>query len=219
MINLLVKFGAEDHMRQMQKEGLLYCKSVLDFAKMENDSARGDKYENTVQLKVLIEKEIWLKPNHDKDADWKRLDITHGQQRLSDNEFEGNLFCMSCFPILPELDKSEINISDRFLKEFGNHYLLILNQPEFFRRLDMAFRKMGVSYQREIIKYSDLKNFSGNKSIFVKDNLFSCQSEYRIFIKTDKTELQVFKIGSIEDITHLGKLSESTAFEVKKAPN
>lgn len=42
MVSLLLKFGAESHMKQLQKDGLLYCKSVMEFAKMENDTARGD---------------------------------------------------------------------------------------------------------------------------------------------------------------------------------
>ena len=72
---LLIKFGNEEHLRMLQTEGLLYCKSVLEFAKMENDHARGDKFESIIQLELLNDKEIWLKPQNNANEKWKKINI------------------------------------------------------------------------------------------------------------------------------------------------
>lgn len=213
---LLIKFGNEEHLRMLQTEGLLYCKSVLEFAKMENDHARGDKFESIIQLELLNDKEIWLKPQNNANEKWKKININYGQAQISKNEYEGNLFCMSYFPIDENSDKTELSINNRFLSEFGTHYLLILNQPEFFNRVDNVLRKDKIEYARGCVEYLDLKNFTGLKSIFQKDNYFLWQSEYRIYMQTGKKELQTYNIGNIEDISHLGKLTELTSFHIRK---
>ena len=216
MSRLLIKVGKEEHLRLLQAEGLLYCGSVLDFAKMENDPARGDKYENVIELELLSNKEIWLKPSQVENMPWKRLNVTYGQKRITHNNYNGNLFCMGQFPFDMQSNDSFINIDSRFFEEFGKHYLLILDQPEFFRRIHETFSKLGISYKRDVVKYDDLKNYTGSKSIFLKDKSYSWQSEYRIFMDTGKNELQKFKIGNIEDITLLGELSKSTVFKIRR---
>ncbi|MFY7990546.1 MAG: hypothetical protein ACOVO3_07425 [Fluviicola sp.] len=216
MCRLLIKVGKEEHLRLLQKEGLLYCGSVLDFAKMENDPARGDKYENVSELELLSEKEIWLKPSQDRNVPWKGLNVTYGQMRIKVDDYKGNIFCMGQFPLSKQSGNSCINIDSRFLGEFGKHYLLILDQPEFFRRIHKTLDKAEIRYERGVVSYDDLKNFTGIKSTFLKDNSYSWQSEYRIFINTGKTEKQEFRIGNIEDITLLGELNKSTVFKIRR---
>lgn len=154
-----------------------------------------------------------MKPSEEKDACWKKLSLTYAQKKITNENFKGNLFCMSGFPIIE--GSNSISISSQF-KKFGEYYLLILNQPEFFKRLHNVLIEKGIPYERKLVDYLDLKNFTGKKSIFVKDNDFSWQKEYRIFIKTDVTELQTFNIGNIEDITSVGRLNDSTSFEIRR---
>lgn len=215
-MQLFIKFGAEEHLKQLQKDGILYCKSVLEFAKMENDEARSDQFENVIKLELLNDKIVWLKEKNNENAEWKRLNVNYGQFKLSDEKYKGNLFCMSSFPLISETTEFEIILDKRFLEKFGTHYLLVLNQPEFFKRIDKELRGNNIDYVRGEVEYKDLKRHSGNKTIFDKDLFFSWQNEYRFFIKTDATEFKIFNIGSIEDITEVGQLTESTSFKIRK---
>lgn len=215
-MQLFIKFGKEEHLKQLQKDGRLYCKSVLEFAKLENDEARGDQFENVIRLELLNDKIIWLKEKDNESADWKKLNVNFAQFKLSDEEYKGNLFCMSSFSLDLKTDEVEIILDKRFLEKFGTHYLLVLNQPEFFKRIDKALSDKNIDYRKGNVEYKDLKNHSGAKTIFDKDILFSWQNEYRIFIETDSTEFQIFNIGNIEDITEVNQLSESTTFRIRK---
>jgi hypothetical protein len=46
----LLKFGDRQHLEELRNEGLLYMRSLAEFAKLESDMARGDCFEGTTRI-------------------------------------------------------------------------------------------------------------------------------------------------------------------------
>src|SRR5947207_2108796 len=97
-VRLHIKFGARDHLEQMQKEGLFYCNTISYFSKSE-DAHRGDSFESVINLECLKDGALKLKPANDPLAEWKTLNSTNVQIKQYYDEPLGNLFCMSAFKI------------------------------------------------------------------------------------------------------------------------
>jgi len=53
------------------------------------------------------------------------------------------------------------------------------------------------------VQYYDPKEIDGKINAFQKRDIFSHQSEYRIFVENDKDESIKMTIGSIEDIAQI----------------
>ena len=60
-IRLFIKFGAKEHLCEMQKEGLFYCNTITYFSKIE-DNHRGDSLESVIKLQYLEKPIFKLKP-------------------------------------------------------------------------------------------------------------------------------------------------------------
>lgn len=49
-IYALLKFGEKEHIQAFRDSGLLYMKPLAEFAKIESDMARGDRFEGTTSI-------------------------------------------------------------------------------------------------------------------------------------------------------------------------
>ena len=103
------------------------------------------------------------------------------------------------FALASEMIHPENKVDSR-LTEFGDHFVLIHNTPEFFSRVDAAFGRLGRAYEGKIIKYYDEKGYSGELDVFCKPDSFKHQNEFRFFTDSTDDEAFVLRIGSIRDI-------------------
>jgi hypothetical protein len=210
-----MKFGTKEHLEQMQKEGVFFCNTISYFSKLEDDS-RGDPFESVVKLKYFERAIFQVKPVNDPSAEWKNLNSTNVLYKEYYNEPLGNLFCMSAFKFSIGNDISTFQFDERFEK-FG-HCLMIMNQPIFIERLETTLEKLPIKSCKKLVEYIDLTKYSGNKTLFQKDNKYSWQEEFRIVLNTEHYKMDhpyKFSIGSIEDISQVFDLKKTKQLEYK----
>lgn len=223
MANLFIKFGKEEHLREMQSDGLFYCNTITYFASIDGDINRSDNFENVFETKYFETPNLEIKvvnDNQDCNKGWKKLGANNLQLRHFYEKPIGNIFCISAFNLNP-INPINIFHFDERLIEFGNCALVIMNQPLFLERLNEKLEeliKSGIMHEKGFIKYSDLRAHSGEVSLFQKDNRFAFQEEFRIYLKTDKYEVNdpfKFYIGDISDISEIIDLYRVRSFYYK----
>lgn len=206
----MIKFGKKEHLEQLQA-GVLYCKYVREFAKIDGVDVRYDPNEGISNLQRLKDDVIQLRPADSPRQHWKNLRFTNATLTTYR---KGNLFCVSRFIINPrnEISKFEIN---KMFDGFGTHYLLVLHQPLFFDRLESAGIKHNYKISGRMVEYADLGNKEGERSVFQKDNIHSWQVEYRLYFDTNLKEPLFFEMDDISDISMIGCLKENRILEYK----
>lgn len=209
-LTLMVKFGQKEHLEDLQK-GILYCKTVREFAKMEGD-IRHDPNEGISSLEQMKDGIIEMKPVDSlPDHPWQKFGFKKG---IFTTYRKGNIFCMSRF-IIPSGNKiAEIELSPQF-DEFGGHFLVVMNQPIFFDRLKVAIDKGKYNVSGNIVEYVNLEKHTGKRSPFIKDQKDSWQVEYRIYFDTEMEEPLSFEMGNISDITIIAPMPKNRKFQFK----
>ncbi|MBB6126902.1 hypothetical protein [Mucilaginibacter lappiensis] len=165
----------------------------------DGDNKRGDKremidwqfYDSQGVLKIKI-------PNYN-----KTITVNNGMPVLSvDHEFNpGNIFCMYCIDTQKYKETSEFRIDERVLSGFGSECLIILDPAALFERIETVLKNRNLTFQRDFVRYENLRTFHGSKSPFIKDTTYNYQNEYRIFIKNPRNNPLSLELGSLEDIS------------------
>ena len=88
--------------------------------------------------------------------------------------------------------------------EFGNSVALIKGQ-EFFERIIQYCKKKNIKVKGELVKYYNIKNYSGDLTPFYKSSNFKHQSEFRIIFDIPDSINNTMKIrlGDISDIVKI----------------
>lgn len=215
MYSLLLKFATEiEHLRALQN-GVLYCRPIKYFFKIEDGNVRGDKWEAVYKSQFIGEATIRVREADNPNAQWKNMDSDNVQTRVSNPNALGNLFCMSRIQIFPTATITTIYL-DETLRGFGRYYLLVTNQNEFFRRIREAISKQKITAEAHQIEYLDLGRHTGDKTLFQKDQQYSWQQEFRIFFRTELAEDFQFTIGPIGDISEIYDWDKNQGFEIIK---
>lgn len=213
-LRLMMKFGAKEHLEEMQKQGLIYCNPVKYFLKIEDGKLRGDEMEAVYKLQYMTNPNIQLREADKPDAPWLKLNTTNALFKESNPNPLGNIFCMSGFKIMATTEPSIYTI-DKRCREFGGYFLLISDQNKFLKRVKKALDAFTFPYRQGLIKYLDLKTYSGDKTLFQKDLEYSYQEEFRIFLQTGSDSPFTLTIGSIEDISTLYDFEKVCTFHYK----
>lgn len=192
-----VKFGAENHIMQLRKEGLLYCRTVHEFAKIEDDSLRGDKLEIAYRLNNAEDSILQIKPVNAPDSDFTKIKLIKYAETIS-NQF-GNLFCLHAINYNDLKEDVPFNF-DKRNKEFGSHFIMI-NFYEFIKRLHIALDKLNYRWKHNLVEYKDFSKYKGEKTVFQKDKTYEYQKEFRLFIENKIDQHIKIYIGDISDIS------------------
>jgi hypothetical protein len=83
----------------------------------------------------------------------------------------------------------------------GSHFVLILNTPEFLRRVQEALKALGLQGKAGLVEYYDEANYSGKVGPFLKPRRFAYQKEFRIITQPGQVPFRDLMIGDISDIT------------------
>jgi len=112
-----------------------------------------------------------------------------------------SLYAITCNPT--EGKKYTHKVPEKFLKEFSNHkFILILNPRMFATRIGEKLVEMGKKPFGCMVRYYPYDSFMRQDlSFFDKQDKYSYQNEYRIVFEEDNPLVQIFKIGSIKDIS------------------
>jgi hypothetical protein len=195
-----VKIGQEEHISQLQKEGVVYCNTLKYFTEFEDGQVRGDKHEDAFEFKTFRNPELLIKPVNEPDAKFKKVDITWSQIVKRNSNPYGNLYCLYCVDMSKAENEGQINVNEKN-REFGSHALILLNAKKFEERLYSELKKRKMKFHFGFVHYVDLRNHTGKKSLFEKDLKYSYQNEFRIFIENEIQEPLILKIGDISDIS------------------
>lgn len=117
---------------------------------------------------------------------------------------DANIFSLYAITHNPdEGNRCTHNIPEKFLREFSNHkFVLILNPRAFINKIGDKLGEMGKKPFGSMVKYYPLESLMRqNLSFFDKQDKYSYQNEYRIVFEENNPSMQIFKIGSIKDMS------------------
>ena len=194
----LIKFGQQDHLLQLQDEGLLYLNLPQYFWKVEDEELRGDFFDCIAEVArgprtgvtLADDREIFM------EGEWIL--------RMYPPELEKiNIFCMYALrPLLEEtfpVDKKNF--------QFGDHALLLINRDEFMRRIESTLESKKIRAEANLVEYVD-DNYTGKLGPFRKRKRFAYQSEWRLACSNGPGKHREIRIGSIRDISVIMRSDE-----------
>ncbi|WP_018477179.1 hypothetical protein [Pontibacter roseus] len=195
---LFIKIGEEKHIDALQRKGHFYCTTIRYFRTVENDGLRGDLHEGKAYLKQLKD----FKIRHQ----GRVIGIAPNAQLYYNHPDDiGNIFCI--YGVKTKLINLSIKAIQRVRIEeeavgFGKAALLIYNLQEFVNRIEKSLKELGKEYNISPIHYYDSKTYEGELSPFFKDDRYSYQNEFRLWIPNKVEHPFEFYIGDISDISH-----------------
>lgn len=187
----LIKFGRQDHLLQLQEEGLLYMNDLPYFWAIEDEELRGDPFDCNVRIergpKIGLSlpdgKEVFLK------GTW-----TLGMPPSKPEKI--NLFCMYA---LRPLTKTSFPMDAKNFR-FGEHALVLINRDEFMLRIESAIKSQRIIAHAGLVDYVD-DSYKGELGPFRKLEKFAYQSEWRLVCLDGRGGPREIRIGSIRDIS------------------
>jgi hypothetical protein len=215
IISTFLKIGKDEHIDQLQKEGILYCNNVKYYRNLEREDIllRKDTAEGAITTSKIDWLKIFIKE--------KELPIKFTSARLHTFDREKDLehiYCM--YAITPDLATGKPFIDDRNVR-FGEAGLLIHNPKVFLNRIQKAVRGKFKFEYKPVYYYPKDQDFN-NLSVFTKHESFSYQREFRLLFQYQSTEPLILNIGSLEDISvkiEANKLSEMLLLKEKYLKN
>ena len=200
-IHLLLKFGSEENIDDLYKNGTVYLNTFEYFQFKENNSYRGDPQEATIHIKNFPNPESYTITFTDlktgKSFSKKPGDLFLSYKNLS----PGNLYSLYCIKHSDFVD-GKFRV-DPQVKEFGSHFLLINNPAQFMERLKYKIGESGMEYQAQAVKYYDQWQHNGPLTLFHKTFEYKYQNEYRISVNNKTDKPVKFRLGSLEDISQI----------------
>jgi len=193
---ILLKLGSREHLERFRCLGELYMNSLNYFARLEGDEVRGDEFEGIsmlfqpANLQMVIEGPAFGKFAVDP------ADLC-GPVRVSrDVDRNANAFCM--YAITAPVDGDFL---DSRCEDFGDSLVIVLDGPEFLRRIAAEATARGLFCEAGLVKYYDCATHQGKLSPFHKINAFSYQQEFRIVARSGAAGPLIMQIGDLRDIT------------------
>ena len=109
-----------------------------------------------------------------------------------------------------------LTIPEGVLEGFGEHAVIIVNVPEFFKRVAVSAKRKGYGIKGRLVVYYDAEvgapsTLSYEDTVFAKRNKYAREREYRIVINTSTTgrDAIALSLGRIDDIArYVGNPSE-----------
>lgn len=207
---MLIKISSEKYIDEIQKQGKFYCNSLKYFRELENDGYIADQNEGKQYIKQVGKIELLI--------DGNVIAYANSGQFFPDGFDKGNIFCFYGFQT-SKLDLTTKNLQKVNFEieadRIGEHVLLILDIPEFSRRLQIALEEQQILYQFGPVKYLDFQTYEGELSPYTKSNKFESQCEIRLWIPRDEENEFIFYIGDISDISYKCKIDDLNKIEVE----
>lgn len=196
----LIKFGQEQHLRDLLNTGSLYFSS--------KQSLRGSKKEDSDDFRYDSLEGANLYESH-------RFGVTINMKNPSTGEDMNIPARRLVFSGKPEIvygnivsfygitDKSFVNNKmtpvDPRMKDFGSHFLLIYDYQHFMKRISAAFDRLKLNHSLGKVEYFDEENHKGELHYFHKRSSLNYQNEYRIHIDRESTSPYLLKIGNLRE--------------------
>jgi len=186
----LIKFGQQAHLLQLQDEGLLYLNNLQYFWEIEDQGLRGDPFDCVAEVKrgpkvtipVQNGKELVL------EGEWVIRFHPPEPEKI-------NIYCM--YALRPFSGTCAV---DERNYRFGSFALILLNRPEFMRRIETTVKDQKIPCNANLVEYVDNSHI-GKVGPFRKLKKFEYQSEWRLVCYNGPGGPRKIRIGNIRDIS------------------
>lgn len=234
---LIKTYQTEEFANAFLNTGEMFCNTLEAFKKIEDDSARHDKYEGSSQ---------WFQP---KDV---KVRLTVGSHNggvlhslnLGESDLAGpvisrpvifddlNLFCMYAV-VIEDFEESystedekkllneKINRSiaaqvkiDPQYNEFGHYAVVIHKVEQFIQTVVLRAKHENMRICHGLVEYFDSATFSGSfndvEAIFRKQNTYSYQNEFRFIFNANGKIREPIKlnVGPLNEFAFMGSLKD-----------
>lgn len=194
----LIKFGQQEHLLQLQDEGILYMNHLPYFWEIEDRELRGDPFDciaevargPRISFPSADGKEVFMEGN------WTLRMHPPEPEKI-------NIFCMYA---LRPLIEGTFPINERNFR-FGKHALVLMNRDEFMRRIELTLKSQKIVAKANLVDYVD-DDYAGKIGPFKKLRRFFYQSEWRLVCKDGPGGPRKIRIGSIRDISEIIRSDE-----------
>ncbi|WP_218598581.1 hypothetical protein [Polaribacter sp. NJDZ03] len=197
-----IKFGNKDNMIDFIENGTIYFNTIEYFKKLEEQIARGDKYEGTTRIQNFHESDNYTltitDPETKKEIKIKNSKI-HYHQSL--NDIKGNLFSMYCLKT-PELLAKDFKI-DQKVKNFGSHFVMIRDSDKFLELVSKELEKQNIPFKGKLVNYYQKEKINGEITPFDKTTEYEYQKEYRIVLFSNEIKPIIIQIGNLRKIAEI----------------
>jgi hypothetical protein len=194
----LIKFGQQDHLLQLQDEGLLYMNHLPIFWEIEDEELRGDPCDCVAEVARGPKIGFTL-------ADGKEV-FAEGNWTLRMHPTEPEKINIFCMYALRPLVEGTFPIDEKNFR-FGEHALLLIKPGEFMRRIESNLKSQRIIAQADLVEYVDDEH-AGKIGPFRKFKKFSYQSEWRLVCLHGPGGPRKIHIGSIRDISVIMRSDE-----------
>lgn len=195
-INIFLKFGDEEHMKDLFHNGTIYMNPIQRFREIEDSGLRGDKYEGIIRIKNYPSGEFKI-PALGFKGNYIALQVREAYEKVS-----GNIYSLYCISSHGWDNPMDFKIDNRII-EFGSHCVMIKDIPKFMSLIENELRKLKIKFIHDFVEYYDKDKVNREINLFEKPNSFEYQKEFRYYVDRPSTQPYVFKIGSLIDIAEL----------------
>ncbi len=193
-------------MIDLLENGTVYFNPIEYFRQVEEQIARGDKYEGTVKIQNYHEYEK-LKLTLTIPESGKKIELNPNKFHLREflSEIKGTLYSIYCIKT-PDVMDSNYAIDQR-VKEFGTHFVIIKDVVKFLDLIFKELKKQNISYNSKVVNYYEKDKINGEVTLFDKSSDYEYQKEFRIVLYTSEIKPIVLKIGNLSDIAEIFEIS------------
>ena len=194
--SVLLRLSTKQRLESFRKNGEMYMNSLDYFSQLEGDSVRADEYEGISALFQPTNLEMNIKaPNLDE----IKVDPAElcGPVRISmKHDTNANAFCLYALR-----QPTDGRLLDERCEAFGDSCVIVLDSPEFLRRVAKEANARGLFCEAGLVQYYDYQKHQGKLGPFFKVNHFAYQQEFRILARSGSSEALTMRIGDLRDIT------------------
>lgn len=201
-IELIIKLGAQEHMRSLFEDGVIYMNTLEFYRTLEAHDERRDVNEGAER--VRNRRGGVLKRKNPETGTFEDIaQLTHSRIReLNSNLQNLNVYCLYYLKSEMPIKSLGTVIDQRTKLGFGDYAVIVADAGEFVTRIKQAAMNKGFQHFRSLVKYADFSEEDVEAGPFMKDQAFAHQSELRIAVHTGENRGAAIKIeiGSMKDI-------------------
>jgi len=191
-----LKFGAEEHIKDLHRNGTIFMNPIQYFRTLEDEELRGDSYEGISKITNLPPGQfeipaIGFKGNY--------LSI---QLRESYETILGNIFSLYCISSHGWKRPKDFKFDER-IKRFGSHCLVVKDNMTFLSRIKNELERLDLRCRHGFIEYYDKHTVNRTITLFEKPLEFEYQKEFRFYVERDSDQPFKFSIGSLTEIAEI----------------
>jgi hypothetical protein len=201
----LIKIGGGKFMHELYEHGVIFMNDIDYFRQYEDNELRGDKeegikgIEQVADIKLLHNSKILAHGNS-------------GQLKFHDYDKNGNIYSLMAITSLENPVSFQI---DEKNKRFGDCFVVITEVKDFIHRIEDKLKELKFEYEYGLIRYYNLKKYSGPLDVFCKPDNFKYQREFRFFVKRKESGPLKFKISPIKDISYILEINKLDKISIK----